>query len=224
MEKNVEKNIIAKDQNSLPPCCQPVNKPEGRKGFFWGVIYGILPHTFCLLFIVLSVIGATAGAAFFEKFLVIRWFFPALIALSFLFATISAMIYLYRNKKASFQGIRNSWKYLSMLYGTTIAISLLFIYVVFPYAVSSAYNNASNNPESARQEPGSAQMTIAVDIPCSGHAPLIIAELKKLESVQDVNYQSPNIFKIAYDKTKNTKQDILSLEIFKTYKATEKNQ
>jgi hypothetical protein len=222
MDQNTRTNV---ENKNLPPCCQPKILPDSRKGLAWGIVYGIIPHAFCILFIVLSVIGAATSAAFFGKFLAIGWFFPALIALSFVFATISALIYLSKNKRLSAIGLKQSWKYLSVLYGTTLAVSLLFIYVIFPWAVRSAYDSGSG----LRETPVSAApsslstLSIQVDIPCSGHAPLIIEEIKKTNGVKDVLYKSPNTFVISYDKQITTAENIRSLGIFNTYKATETN-
>jgi hypothetical protein len=200
--------------NNLPPCCQPVTKPENHKGIFWGIVYGILPHIFCIVFIILSVIGATAGAAFFGRFLAMPFFFPGLIALSFVFATISATLYLKRSQRLSFEGIENSKKYLGILYGTTLGIGLLIAYVVFPWIISAT------NSTPATQTQNEASLTIQVAIPCPGHAPLIIDALKKLNGVRDVQFTAPDIFKISYDQNNTTPQAITSLDIFKTYKAT----
>jgi hypothetical protein len=61
---------------------------------------------------------------------------------------------------------------------------------------------------------------LKVDIPCSGHAPLISQELKSINGVVGVQFSFPNIFDVKYDSTKTSKQQILSLDVFKTYKAT----
>ena len=221
MDQNIKINAESKN---LPPCCQPKITPENRKGFLWGAIYGILPHTFCILFIVLSAIGATAGASFFGKFLAIGWFFPALIALSFAFATISALIYLNRNKRLSAVGLKQGWKYLFVLYGTTLAVSLLFIYVIFPWAVKTAYADKSGfrQPPVSETSGSLATLSINVNIPCSGHAPLIIEELGKTAGVKSVRYEEPNTFIVSYDKQTTTAENIKSLGIFNTYKATDK--
>jgi hypothetical protein len=60
-------------------------------------------------------------------------------------------------------------------------------------------------------------MSIEVQIPCSGHAPLIIDELKENGGVDIVKFRLPNIFEIKYDLGKTSPERITSLEIFKTY-------
>jgi hypothetical protein len=202
-------------KTELPSCCQPVKRPEGRKGLFWGVVYGLLPHVFCIAFMVLSVVGATAGAAFFGKFLAMPFFFPALIALSFVFATISAIMYLKRGGNLSIVGVKRSKKYLGILYAATLAVGLVFAYVVFPLAIQK-----TNPSQNAAQSQIASSMLIKVDIPCPGHAPLIIGELKKINGVLYVEFVSPNSFKIGYDQEATSPLAIMSLEIFKTYKAT----
>lgn len=199
---------------NLPPCCQPVKRPANRTGVLWGIAYGILPHTFCIAFIVFSLIGATAGAAFLGKFLAMPFFFPLLIALSLVFATISAALYLKRGKILSLEGIKASKKYLGILYGTTLGIGLVFAYVIFPWMVNAA------NSASKTHTQGSAAMAIQVAIPCPGHAALIIAELKKINGVGNIEFVNPDTFLINYDPSLASPQSIISLDIFKTYKAT----
>ncbi len=64
-------------------------------------------------------------------------------------------------------------------------------------------------------------ITLMVAIPCSGHAYLIEDGLNKLQGVLSVNFRFPNYFNVKYDSTKISKQEILLLNIFKQYKATE---
>jgi copper chaperone CopZ len=63
-------------------------------------------------------------------------------------------------------------------------------------------------------------LRLQVDIPCSGHASLISGELKTIDGVTGVQFSLPNIFDVKYDPSKTSKQQILALEVFKTYKAT----
>ena len=200
--------------DNLPPCCQPVKKPENRKGMFWGIVYGILPHAFCIAFIIFSVVGATAGAAFFGKFLAMPFFFPGLIALSFVFATISAILYLKRNRCLSADGIKRNKNYLVILYGTTLGIGMFVAYIVFPWIIGAT------NSKTATQAQSDSETTIQVAIPCPGHAALIINELKKISGIGNVEFATPDIFKIYYDASATSPQAIASLDIFKTYKAT----
>jgi hypothetical protein len=62
-------------------------------------------------------------------------------------------------------------------------------------------------------------LKLSVAIPCSGHASLITGEIKSLSGINSVQFSLPNIFDVKYDPTKTTKQQILTLDVFKTYKA-----
>jgi len=61
---------------------------------------------------------------------------------------------------------------------------------------------------------------LQVNIPCPGHAPLIIGELKTIGGVKAVKFKFPNLFDVGYDPEKTSKEQILSLDVFGTYKAT----
>jgi len=189
-------------------CCQTNNK----KGLFNGLIYGLFPHAFCIGFIVFSVIGISTATAFFKKFLLIPHFFSFLVGISFLLATLSAVIYLRKNRCLCVAGIKNKWKYLTILYGVTILTNLLMFSVVFPALanINSQNTISQNNLLSS--------LSIEVQIPCSGHAPLIIDEIKKDDGVGSVWFKAPNIFEVKYNPEKTSPERIASLEIFKTFK------
>jgi uncharacterized membrane protein YeaQ/YmgE (transglycosylase-associated protein family) len=195
------------DQKS---CCQP-NNVKGR-GFLAGLLYGLLPHTFCIVFIILTIVGASAATAFLKPLLLNRYFFYLLIGLSLVLATLSAAIYLKRIKSLSFQGAKAKWKYLLTLYGTTLAVNLLLFMVIFPMVA----NFKPSQPSDSLQ-PG---LVLKVDIPCPGHSLLITDGLKKIQGVSNVKFRFPNFFDVSYDQEKNSQADILSLDIFKTYPAT----
>ena len=196
---------------SMHDCC--ANIKDKKKGFVNGVVYGLVPHTFCILFIVGAVLGVTLFTSAFKPFLANKNFFYILIALSFGFATLSALFYLKKNNCLCSSGAKKRWKYLSILYSTTIAVNLLFFFVIFPAVANLSF--------AAAEEPSSnlSSMTLEVAIPCSGHAPLIISELEKVLGVKDVKYNGE--FVISYDSAETSKQEILNLEIFKEYKAKE---
>jgi len=195
-----------------------------------GIIYGIMPHTVCIAFIIASVLGTTVAVQLFKPLLLNPYFFHLLIAISIVFATISAIIYLKsqgfitfnKNKdgiiEISFAKgiIKRKWKYLSTLYGTTISVNLLFFMMIFPLLtnISTSASTDYKNTNSI------SSIKLKVDIPCPGHAPLISQELKSINGVLEVKFSLPNIFEVKYDPTKVTKQQILSLEVFKTFRAT----
>jgi len=195
------------------------NKIAKEKGFLKGILYGILPHTFCIAFIVFSILGATIMTSFLKPLLLNSYFFYILIGLSFIFATISAIFYLKKNGILSFQGVKRKWKYLSTLYGTTIFINLLFFMVIFP-AMVNVNSKFLAGDITVKNQNFINQITLEVSVPCTGHAPLIIDELKKVAGIENIKFRAPNLFDINYDITKTSQEKILSLEIFNTFKAT----
>ena len=59
-----------------------------------------------------------------------------------------------------------------------------------------------------------------VQIPCSGHAPLIIGELRNVAGVQSTKYDSPDLFRVSYDKTVTSVDKILAQEVFQSFPAS----
>ena len=209
-----EKNIESKD------CCK-ANEQKENRGILSAITYGLIPHIGCIAFIVFTVLGMTTATAFLKPFMLSPYFFYALITLSFTFTTLSAVIYLKRRGFMSLPGIRRKWKYLSTLYGTTISINLLLFLVVFPL-LANVTLASSTSGITALSNNGNviSSLKLSVDIPCSGHASLITGELKTINGVTGVQFSLPNVFDVKYDSAKTTKQQILALEVFKTYKAT----
>ncbi|MEM5828615.1 MAG: hypothetical protein QW197_03925, partial [Candidatus Aenigmatarchaeota archaeon] len=115
----------------------------------------------------------------------------------------------------SWNDIKNRWKYLTTLYASTIGTNVLFFLIIFPLLA-----NYQSNLVSAQLSENFETITLKVDIPCSGHSPLVIDELKKVDGIISVKFRFPNYFDVTYDKTKISKDQILSLEIFKNFKAT----
>ena len=66
---------------------------------------------------------------------------------------------------------------------------------------------------------GSNRVVLQVNIPCPGHAPLIIQELNKIDGVENVKFLFPNKFEVTYNKI--SKQNILSASIFQEFPAKE---
>lgn len=212
-----------KNLNNQKSCCQESDSKKEGKGVLAGVLYGLAPHTFCILFIIFTVLGVTTATTLLKPLLLNPYFFYLLIALSLVFATISAIIYLKKNGILSLRGIKKKWKYLSILYGTTVSVNLILFMVIFPFAaninqkstLSASLSGPFNQIESSQSF-----LTLEVNIPCPGHAPLITTELKKIDGVENVKFGFPNKFKVSYDSTKTSKEQILSLKVFETYKAT----
>jgi copper chaperone CopZ len=186
-----------------------------------GIIYGLVPHVGCIAFIIASVLGVTAATEFFKPLMLNPYFFYSLVALSFTFATISSAFYLRKNGLLSTLGIKRKWKYLSTMYGSTIGVNLLLFLIIFPLLANvSVAQSPTGNLLAATNTNTLSSLKLQVSIPCSGHAPLITGELKKLDGVSSVKFSLPNVFDVSYDSSKTSKQQITDLEIFKTYKAT----
>lgn len=193
-------------------CCtnKVINKKEKR--LLKGVFYGLLPHSFCIGFILFSVIGSLSAVAFFKKALMIPYFFQTLIVMSFAMATLSAFLYLKKNKCLCKKGIKNKWKYLTILYGVTIFTNLFVFFYVFPMLANINYKQTDINNQQLTK------LSVSVEIPCSGHAPLIIDEFKKDNGIKNVKFNMPNIFNIEYDSSQTSPEKIMTMEIFKNFK------
>lgn len=210
--------------------CVDGNCPAKERGILKGIMYGLLPHTGCIAFIGLTVLGITAGAAFFRP-LLNTYFFYGLIIFSLILTTISAILYLKKQGLFSLDGIKQKSGYLAILFGTTIFVNILLLSVVFPYATNVAFNNSStagqtvlsqnsvniNNNENVPNNIG--VISLDVDIPCGGHASLIISELRKDSGVKNVKYSFPYIFDVTYDISITSKEEILTSPIFREYPA-----
>jgi hypothetical protein len=195
-----------------------LKESEGKgKNILHGIAYGLIPHIGCIVFIIGSVLGVTVLMQFFKPILLNRYFFYILVLISVSFATISSAFYLKKDGILSSAGMKRKWKYLSTMYGSTIGINLLLFLVVFPLLANA---NVSSPATSFSVAGNASSLKLQVDIPCSGHAPLITQELKTINGVTGVKFSLPNVFDVKYDSAKASKAQILSLDVFKTYKAT----
>jgi len=202
------------ENKNIPECC--TKKPTKKSsGFIQGLIYGSIPHAGCIAFILFSVLGVTFAASVFRPLLAKAYFFYAMILISLIFACISAFFYL--RKQGGIKNAKHHKGYLGILFGTTIGISLIMYFFVFPLVagVSASSGNVVQSTNSSEI------IKLKVNIPCEGHAPLITDELKKINGVNNIKFSSPNIFEVSYDSLKASKNQILGLDIFKEYKATE---
>jgi copper chaperone CopZ/plastocyanin len=215
-----ETDISSDNSTELPA----TNVKLGKSSIKQGIVYGLIPHTGCIAFIIASILGVTAATEFFKPLLLNPYFFYILIGLSFTFATISSAFYLRKNGLLSSLGIIRKWKYLSTMYGSTIGINLLLFLVIFPLLANVSFAQSTTGNFIGAVDNGGintlSSLKLQVDIPCSGHAPLISDELKTISGVVGIQFSLPNIFDVKYDSTKTSKQQILSLDVFKTYKAT----
>lgn len=211
-----------------------------------GLIYGLTPHIGCIGFIAASVLGVTVAVQLFRPLLMNPWFFYILMAVSFGFATVSSVLYLRKQGILSWNGVKRKKGYLATMYGSTMGINLFLFIFAFPMLANldtgvfanptgavtlagapAGTGYAGGSPAAgvggAGAAGGAAQYStirLQVSIPCSGHAGLISGDLKTIQGVVGVKFESPNYFDVAFDPKQTSKDKILALEIFKTYGAT----
>lgn len=207
---------MANNNVNAENCCS--GNKKNNSGFLTGLIFGILPHSFCLAFLLFSLIGVVTLTTVFRRFLLIPYFFHVLVGLSLIFATISGLVYLKKCGLLSKEGLAKKWRYLLTLYGTTVGVNLLFFMLVFPMLANVNLNKKS--PAILSQRTSSSLVKMSVDIPCPGHAPLITGELKGMKGVNEVQFIYPNVFQVGFDASEVSQEQILNLEIFDTYKAS----
>ncbi|MFT4311393.1 MAG: hypothetical protein ACMXX7_02095 [Candidatus Woesearchaeota archaeon] len=183
-----------------------------NNSYLTGIYYGLLPHSICIIFIIASIIGATFFTNLLRPLMLSTAFFYGLVIISILFATIGAFFYLRQNKLLSLKGIKFKWRYLSLLYGLTIGVNLLLFLFIFPLV---------SNIGGSIGEQFDSQVTLKVDIPCSGHAPLILSELRNngFEG-KYLMYEMADGFEVYFDSSTQSLDDILDLDVF-NYFATE---
>ncbi|MBR9682678.1 MAG: hypothetical protein GOV02_03295 [Candidatus Aenigmarchaeota archaeon] len=192
---------------------------EGKrqdKGFVKNLAHALIPHTGCFAFIIITIFGVTGAAVFLRPLMMNANFFYILIALSFLMTTVSVVLYLKKNRILSLSGLKRKWRYTSVMYGITIGVNLLLLFVIFPYTA----NIGSGPTGMAILEEDYSSILLSVAIPCPGHAPLISGDLKTIEGVDAVRFSMPDNFEVFYDSSITNKDEILSLEVFDTYPAT----
>ena len=194
-------------------CCAKDNLERKDRVILKGILYGIFPHSFCIGFIIFSAIGAVVITGALKKIMMTPYFLQILFLFSIVMATFSATIYLKRCNCLNKQGARKKWRYLTILFGTTIFINFL----MFSYVLPVLANIGSSGVKTEGIRPS--EIFLEVDIPCAGHAPLIIDELKKYKGVESIKFDSPDIFKVVYNSAQISPEEIMATEIFKTYKA-----
>jgi len=204
---NKKQNKI-NNKESLPECCKPKNK-----GIKSGLISGIIPHSGCIAIILFALLGVTAANSFFKKFFFNSYYLYIVFILSFIIAGISAFFYIRRFPD---RRIKSHWKYLAVLYSSIIIINLLMIYIIFPYAANlSNSGNAGGNLENTQI------LKLSFEIPCSGHAPLVISELQKVNGITSVKYLFGDSFEVLYNPLEISKEKILEQDICKEFNAKE---
>ena len=85
---------------------------------------------------------------------------------------------------------------------STIGTNLIIIFIFFPLASNVQIGYAYG------QENQSVVASVDVEIPCTGHAPLIIDEIKKNQSVDVVKFKLPSTFEITFNPEKTSLEEI----------------
>lgn len=186
-----------------------------NKNVLQGIAYGLIPHIGCIMFVFAAIIGATALIQLFKPILMNKNIFYYLILISLGFATLSSFFYLKKNKKLSWSGIKDKKRYLLIMYLSVVGINILLFFFIFPFLA----NLGNSGVVSALDDNSTSFFEITSKIPCPGHAPLISDEVKTMEGVKAVEYSFPNNFKIYYNPSLTSKQEILQLGIFEEFPA-----
>lgn len=195
-------------------------KKKNPNNVLKALAYGIIPHIGCIGFIVGSVLGVTVLMQFFRPLLMSRYFFYGLVGLSLAFATVSVLFYLKNNELLSVEGLKRKWKYVSITYGTTVGVNLTLFLVVFPMLANVSASTLGDQIIFGSVD----SITLGVNIPCSGHAPLISEELRAINGILEIRYSLPNRFAVKYDSGRTSINEILDLAVFRQYPATVINQ
>ncbi len=190
----------------LPECCRPKHGKAVRAG----ILSGLIPHTGCILILLFAIFGVTFANAFFKKFLFNSYYIYAVFGVSILIATIAGFFYI---RRFSDRRLKSHWKYLIILYGSVIIINLLMIYVIFPAIANTNSGNLKGD-----------LLNLEFNIPCSGHVPLVISELQKVDGVKGVKFISGKTFEVYYDANKITEEKILQQDVCREFNAKEINK
>lgn len=124
-------------------CCQPAD--NYKRGFGTGLLFGLIPHSFCIAFLLLSIAGATSATALLSQFLLVPYLSLFLVIISLSLATLSAYIYLKKTGGCSLTIVKSKWKYLLTLYASIAIMNLIVIFIVLP-ALSNAQAKADDIP------------------------------------------------------------------------------
>lgn len=200
------------DKNKKNCCDKDNSNKDLKKEIKSGILYSLIPHSFCIAIIVFSVAGAVGLTSFVKNIMVIPYFFTSLIIFSVIVASVSALFYLKKTGGLSLSGIKSKWKYLTTLYGTMLVVNALVFFVIFPITTNWSARKITD------EQIYSEKLSLRVDIPCSGHAPIVTYELEQDEGIGNIVFKNPNTFNIKYNPDVTSPEKIKSLEIFKTFK------
>lgn len=93
-------------------------------------------------------------------------------------------------------------------------VLIILLLGVMAFSTFSPERNAAGN-----KGKGDAEIKLQVNIPCPGHAGIIIGNLQKVDGVESVDFELPNYFTVSYNSNKTSSEEITSINIFKDYPA-----
>ena len=96
------------EQQEKSCCASETNRKN--EGVLSGILFGLLPHSFCIAFALFSIIGAVTISGFMKKFLLIPNLFFLLVVVSIFLATLSSAIYLERSQCFCSSGLKRQWE------------------------------------------------------------------------------------------------------------------
>jgi len=193
--------------NCLPSC--ESNKESAIKH---GILSGVAPHFFCIIFLLAPLVGVSWISALWFGFFLKYNLNYYLIFISLFLATISVVFYLLKKKNLNFFGIKRNWLYIASVYAITVMVNLILVFVVFPSLADKNSNNKLSKADAV------SELNLRVEIPCEGHAPFISGEIMKENGVDSVDFDYPYYFKITYYSNITSPEKITESEIFRYFK------
>ena len=157
-----------------------------------------------------------------KKFLFVPHLFQYLILLSLFFATLSAIFYLKRNGFFSIAGIKKKWKYLAILYSTTMIINVLFIYWILPAAanINKQDTNVTANAQISNSNNNNVQV-IYMDQVGAGYKPNSFTIKKDVPVKWIITSKSQSCSASLYSKKLNINKELSPGENVIEFTATE---
>lgn len=128
------------------------------------------------------------------------------------------------NKISKYSGKNKNLNVIVIMIIGLIFVAVLF-FIVYPAIINSGLivTGESIKNVNAGTNTNLSNLKLRVSIPCSGHALLIINELKKANGVKDVSFEMPNYFTVSYNPLIISESEILGLDIFKGFPAIKVN-
>jgi len=90
------------------------------------------------------------------------------------------------------------------LFAAVVGINLLLYLVVFPLLTNLKALRLSKGEVMVSGQTGLVTKILKVEIPCSGHAPLVVDELQRIEGVREIRFRLPNFFEVSFDSSQTS--------------------